>query len=204
MKVLLLSTSRLHLSYFEKVRREFDRSDVVIDVVAWLPPREPVDELIREFLLLGPSEVPKAELAPSGMSKFLDRLHTVPARPVESKPRGYDLLPQWNRARNRASLLWRYKRVQQCLLWRYRRVRQTKVARRLRRIVIGGPSRQFWRRARRHREAQRMARTADLIVVLDGGAVRTGWHLAQRNPNARAVIGLVAAVEQVNVLGRRV
>ena len=204
MNVLLISTGRLRASYFEKARRELGDGDVVIDVLAWLPPREPVGNEPGQFLLLGPGQLPEPTPTQSEISKHefesSSRLLALPEPLVDRKQKGPASPSRWNRGRIKVGLLWRYKRARRGLLWRYRRAQRSKAARRARQIVLGGPSRRLWRRARGDRQAQRMARTADLFVVVDGGAVRTGWHLARRHPNTSAVLGLPAAAEQVKAL----
>ena len=68
MNVLLISTGRLPAPYFEKARAELGDGDIVIDVLAWSPPREPVDEVLCHFLLLGPGQMPTPESTQNGIS----------------------------------------------------------------------------------------------------------------------------------------
>lgn len=204
MNVLLISTNRLRASYFEKVRRQLGDGDVVIDVLAWLPPAEPVVDELRQFLLLGPGQLPEPKRTQSEISKHefesSSRLLALPEPLVDRKQKGPASPSRWNRGRIRAGLLSRYKRARRGLLRRYKQAQRSKAVRRVRQIALGGPSRRLWRRARSHGQAQRMARTADIFVVVDGGAVRTGWHLSRRYPNTSAVFGLPAAAERVKAL----
>ena len=204
MNVLLISTNRLRASYFEKVRRQLGDGDLVIDVLAWLPPAEPVGDELRQFLLLGPGQLPELKPPQSEISKhefeWSSRLLSR-AEPLVDRRQKVPVPPsRWNRGRIKAGLLWRYKRARRGLLRTYKHAQRSKAVRRARQIVRGGPSRQLWRRVRSHGQAQRMARTADLFVVVDGGAVRTGWHLARRYPNIDAVFGLPAAAERIKAL----
>ena len=190
MNVLLISTGRLPAPYFEKARAELGDGDIVIDVLAWSPPREPVDEVLCHFLLLGPGQMPTPESTQNGISNPWPEWPGM--SPTDPAPMSETGLPsrvvprRWSRARIKASLLRRLKRA-----------KRSRVAHHARRLTFGGPSRRLWRQVRRNPQAQRLVENADLFVVVDAGAVRTGWHSARRNPTAGAVFGLPAAARHV-------
>lgn len=190
MNVLLISAGRLPASYFEKARWELGNGDIVIDVLAWLPPEEPVDKLLRHYLLLGPGQMP---LPASAQTEISTRESEWPGNsPAASAAEGgagqlgADSLRRWNRTRIKAGLLRRLNRA-----------KRSRAARKVRRLVFGGPSRQLWSRVRGHAQAQHLARNADLFVVVDTGGLRTGWHIARRHPATGAVFGLPAAAQYV-------
>ncbi|MGH3451703.1 MAG: hypothetical protein ACRDQW_13460, partial [Haloechinothrix sp.] len=56
------------------------------------------------------------------------------------------------------------------------------------------PARRVWLHARADRWLRERARSADVLVALDATAVHVVWELAQRNPRADAVYGLVPAL----------
>jgi hypothetical protein len=63
----------------------------------------------------------------------------------------------------------------------------------LRRREAQAASRTFWKRVRSTAAAHQLVREADLVLVVDVGALRTGWHLARRYPDRSVVFGLPAA-----------
>jgi len=164
--VLIVASNSLPASYFRKVRQELGGGpDLVIDALVWSPPREPVDEVVRCFELIGPEEESGADSAPSTDAR------TEPTR-----------LPITGLTRIRAGVRRRVvRRVP-------RRVRAG-----LRRRKAQSASRTFWKRVRSTAAAHQLVREADLVLVVDAGAVRTGWHFARRYPDRSVVFGLPAA-----------
>ena len=195
MNVLLICSKRLSASYFEKARAELGDGDIVIDVLAWSPPREPVDEVLRHYLLLGPGQMPLPKSTQSEPSNSEPESHGRPptdlARAVDAGHPATDSSRRWNRARIKAGLRWRLKRA-----------KRSTAAGHARRLLLGGPSRQLWRRARRHSQAQHLIKNADLFVAIDTVGIRTAWHLARRHPTTGAVVGLTAAAQQMEAHGR--
>jgi hypothetical protein len=175
MKVLLISTGRLPASYFVRVGREMDEPDAVFDVIAWSPPRDHVGDVVRRFVLLGPGRMPQPQ--PDAHERQHRQESTQPA-PTDAAPRARTL---WRIA---AGLRRRMRRL----------VRHPRIVA-LRRKYAKGPSRQLWGRVRSNELARQLAREADLLVVLDAGAIRTGWHLARRHPDKPALFGLSAAAQ---------
>jgi hypothetical protein len=188
--VLIVASNSLPASYFRKVRQELGGGpNLVIDALVWSPPQEPVDDMVRCFELIGPGEEsgPDSTPSPSGAaatetSESADRPRRL-AGPVDTgstdartepptKP------PITGLARIRAGVK---RRV-------LRRVRA-----RLRRREAQAASRTFWKRVRSTAAAHQLVREADLVLVVDVGALRTGWHLARRYPDRSVVFGLPAA-----------
>jgi hypothetical protein len=171
--VLIVASNSLPASYFRKVRQELGGGpDLVIDALVWSPPREPVDDVVRCFEVIGPEEETGPDSAPS-----TDAWTELPTKP-----------PITGLARIRAEVKPRVlRRVP-------RRVRAQ-----LRRWKAQAASRTFWKRVRSSAAAHRLVRGADLVVVVDAGALRTGWHFSRRYPDRPVVFGLPAAA--VNLMG---
>lgn len=165
--VLIVASNSLPASYFRKVRQELGGGpDLVIDALVWSPPREQVDDVVRCFELIGPEEESGPDSAPS-----TDARTEPPTKP-----------PITGLARIRAGVRrWVVRRVP-------RRVRAG-----LRRREAQAASRTFWKRVRSTAAAHQLVREADLVLVVDVGALRTGWHLARRYPDRSVVFGLPAA-----------
>ena len=164
--VLIVARNGLPASYFRKVRHELGGPDLVIDALVWSPPWEPVDDVVRRYELIGPEEESIPDSAPPG-----DARTEPPTMP-----------PITGLARIRAGVKRRVvRRVP-------RRVRAG-----LRRRKAQSASRTFWKRVRSTAAAHQLVREADLVLVVDAGAVRTGWHLARRYPDRSVVFGLPAA-----------
>jgi hypothetical protein len=176
-KVLLISTGRLPASYFVRVRREMEEPGAVIDVLAWSPPRDLVSAVVRRYVLFGPGRMPPSQ--PDAHGRQYQRHVQATLDPHVATARR-----TWNLGRIAAGVRRRIRRL----------VRAPRIVA-LRRKYTRGPSRQFWRRVRTNELADQLAREADLLVVLDGGALRTGWHLARRNPDKPALFGLPAAAQ---------
>ncbi len=174
MRVLLISTGRLPASYFVRARAELGHPETIVDVLAWAPPREPVGELVQRYLLLGPGEMPQSQPDQQG----------PPGRQAGQPPTSTTPQRSWNLRRVRAGL----RR-------RLRPVFRARWSRALRRLLRRGPSRKFWRTVRTNQAASQLAREADLLVVLDAGGIRTGWHLARRHAGKPALLGLSAAAQ---------
>ena len=165
--VLVVASNSLPASYFREVRQELGGGpDLVIDALVWSPPQEPVDDVVRCFELIGPEEETGPDSAPS-----TDAWTEPPTKPAVTG------LAQIRAGVKRRVL----RRVP-------RRVRAH-----LRRRKAQAASRAFWKRVRSTAAAHRLVREADLVLVVDVGAVRTGWHLARRNPDRSVVFGLPAA-----------
>ena len=179
MNVLLLVTGRaLPTSVVDDARRELADVSLVVDVVTWLPPAEPLDEAVGTCVVIGPV---RAAPTSGGESPAADRPAPGPSTPTAQaaparSPWVRTLRRPFGRARRR-------------------------IGRAVRRLIVGGVSRQFWTRIRRDREASAVAARADVIVAMDTGAVRAGWHLARRHPDAVVTLGLAAAAREVEQRG---
>jgi len=188
--VLIVASNCLPASYFRKVRQELGGGpDLVIDALVRSSPQEPVDDVVRRFEPIGPEEEsgPDAALSPSGAavtetSESTDRARQV-AAPVDTgstdaRTKPPTRPPTIGPAQIRAGV---GRRV-------LRRVRAW-----LRRREEQAASRAFWRRVRSSAAAHQLVRAADLVIVVDAGALRTGWHLSRRYPDRPVVFGLPAA-----------
>ena len=169
--VLIVASNSLPASHFRKVRQELGGGpDLVIDALVGSSPPEPVDDVVRCYELIGPEEESLQLAGPVDTGSTDGR--TEPPR----KPSITGL------ARIRAGVKRRVlRRVP-------RRVRAG-----LRRREAQAASRTFWKRVRSTAAAHQLVREADLVLVVDAGAVRTGWHLARRYPDRSVVFGLPAA-----------
>ena len=179
MNVLLLVTGRaLPVSVVDDARRELADDSLVVDVVTWLPPVEALDEAVGTCVVIGPV---RAVPTSGGTSPPVSRTAPGPSTPTAQaaparSPWVRTLRRPFGRARRR-------------------------IGRTVRRLVVGGVSRQFWTRIRRDGEASTVAARADVIVAMDTGAIRAGWHLARRHPAAVVTLGLAAAAREVEQRG---
>jgi hypothetical protein len=193
MKVLLVSTGRLPASYFRRVREELAGDpDLVIDVLAWSPPREPVEGLVRRYVLVGPGRMPPVAAPPDSRSPAVAR---EPGGPF--LPAGASVTEPPAKGKGTPHLIRDLARVRSGVRRRLLRMVPSSTRRRVRKAVQGGPSRQFWRRVRTNATVRALVGEADLVVVLDAGGIRTGWHLARRHPDRSVVFGLSAAATRV-------
>lgn len=58
--VVLLSTRRLPVAYFDTVREDLGDPNVTLDVVGWVAPAGPVADKVHSFTLIGPGRMPVA------------------------------------------------------------------------------------------------------------------------------------------------
>ncbi|MEV5961644.1 hypothetical protein AB0L70_07765 [Kribbella sp. NPDC051952] len=58
--VVLLSTRRLPVAYFDTVREDLGDPNVILDVVGWVAPAGPVADKVKSFTLIGPGRMPVA------------------------------------------------------------------------------------------------------------------------------------------------
>jgi hypothetical protein len=194
MNVLLVSTGRLPASYFRKVREELGADpDLVIDTLAWSPPREPVDQVVRRYLLIGPGRMPTVAAQQDSLSASAQQ---VPTRHASAPHPASGTEPS-SAPESRSRRLRRLARIRAGVRRRLNRVVTSRTRRRIRKVVLGGPPRQFWRRVRNNAAAQALVVEAGLVVVLDAGGIRTGWHLARRYRETPVVFGLPAAALHV-------
>lgn len=64
--MLIVASNSLPASYFRKVRQELGGGPaMVIDALVWSPPREPVDDVVRRYELIGPEEESGPDSVPS-------------------------------------------------------------------------------------------------------------------------------------------
>ncbi|HEU4947752.1 MAG TPA: hypothetical protein VFT31_11410 [Kribbella sp.] len=216
MNVVLLATRRLPAAYFETLRADLGGDpELGLDVIAWSPPREPVDEVVRRFLLIGPGRMPVAAppTTPASptppASKSTPVTPKSPAQPTAKVPTGDPPRP--------AGLGRRVaRRLVAAARWRYRRLRRDGVMPTLKRLPAtlkkSRPAR--WLRARRAKEVSRTYWTritsrpdvlalidkADVVVALDAAAVWAGWNIGRRTADTPVVLGVPAARRELDRL----
>jgi hypothetical protein len=137
----------------------------VVDLVTWSPPTDKVRLACGEVVVLGPRETPPA--------------------PVEPAPKGQPPAPLTglSPARVAAAVRWRRRRLKRAFRSRLGRTWS----------LLGRDRARTWRRVRRRPEAMALLDRADLVVALDGQAIRAAWTLARRRPGLAAVWGLQSA-----------
>jgi hypothetical protein len=188
--VLIVASNSLPASYFRKVGQELSGGpDLVIDALVRSPPQEPVDDVVRRIEPIGPEEEsgPDEAPSPSGaavteISESTDRARQVvgqvDAGSTDARTEPPTKPPTIGPAQIPAGVGRRVlRRVRAWLRWR----------------KAQAASRAFWRRVRSSAAAHQLVRAADLVVVVDAGALRTGWHLSRRYPDRPVVFGLPAA-----------
>ena len=202
--VLIVASNSLPASYFRKVRQELGGGpDLVIDALVWSPPREPIDDVVRCYELIGPGAMPTRKVSAEEESVP----DSAPAPSVaaatetsESTDRPLQLVGPVDTgstdARTEAPKkpsITGLARIRAGVKRRVLRRIPRRVRARLRRRSVPDTSRAFWKRVRSTAAAHQLIRGADLVVIVDGGALRTGWHLARRYPDRSVVFGLPAA-----------
>jgi hypothetical protein len=146
--VVLLSTRRLPVAYFDTVREDLGDPNVTLDVVGWVAPAGPVEDKVHSFTLIGPGrmpvapspepvaeadptdEAPDAVIAPEAVAEpetvTADEAEVAPAAAevTEAGPAPEPPPPPAPKPKPTGA-----KRVVKAVAWRYRRAR--KVAGRL-------------------------------------------------------------------------
>jgi hypothetical protein len=198
--VLIVASNSVPPSYFRKVRQELgDGPDLVIDALVRSSPQEPVDDVVRRFEAIGPQAESGPDAAPSPSSAAVPEtsestsrarqvVGPVDAGSTDARTEPLTKAPTTGPTQIRAGVSRRVPR--RVLAWLRRREEQA-------------VSRAFWRRVRSSATAHELVRAADLVIVVDVGALRTGWHLSRRYPDRPVVFGLPAAAVQLEGGNRR-
>ncbi len=217
MNVVLLATRRLPAAYFETVRTDLGSApDLQLDVVAWAPPREPLEDRVRRFVLIGPGRMPLAGPAPTPAKPLPER-----SEPVEPSQRGGQAMPSGPAAatdpvaapggprrgaprRLAVAVRWRYRRLRR---WAGRlrgrmpgSVRRSRPVRWLRTRRGKEVSRAYWSRVAARPDVLDVIDRADVVVALDSAAAWAGWKLGRRTADTPVVLGVLAARRELDRL----
>ncbi|WP_035812553.1 hypothetical protein [Jiangella gansuensis] len=204
MNVVLLATGRLPRSYFTTVRADLgDDPDLELDVIAWAPPREPLGDTVRQFVLLGPGRMPVApppEAAPAAPAAAAPAAEpatapvapAAPAAPARKPP----ARPPYSPRRIAGGLKRRAGAVK-------RKLKKSPVVARVKKLRTDEISREYWSRLRSREDALAVVRAADIVIALDSRSVRAGWYLARRPEVPTVVLGVQAAIRERAVAADR-
>jgi hypothetical protein len=226
--VVLLSTRRLPVAYFDTVREDLGDPDVILDVVGWVAPAGPVAEKVKSFTLIGPGRMPVApapepvadptEEAPDAViaPEAVAEPEAVIADEAEVAPAAAEVAaaaPEPQPAPAPKPRPTGIKRVRKAVGWRYRKAR--KVAGRMLPTAIRASApvrflrgnraskdlgKTYWDRVLSRRDVMATIEQADVVVALDAGAIWAGWNLGQRRASTPVVLGIPAARRELDQL----
>lgn len=207
MNVVLLATGRLPRSYFTTVRADLgDDPDLELDVIAWAPPREPLGDTVRQFVLLGPGRMPVApppETSPAPAAPAPAAAEAAPATAPAAAPaapaapaRKPPARPPYSPRRIAGGLKRRAGAVK-------RKLKKSPVVARVKKLRTDEISREYWSRLRSREDALAVVRAADIVIALDSRSVRAGWYLARRPEAPTVVLGVQAAIRERAVAADR-
>ncbi|TDE15889.1 hypothetical protein [Jiangella asiatica] len=199
MNVVLLATGRLPRSYFDTVRADLgDDPDLELDVIAWSPPREPLGDVVRKYVLLGPGRMPVDPPPPAAAPVAPDApvapAPTAPTAPAPAPPK--PSRPSYSPRRIAGGLKRRGKGV-------VRRLKKSPPLTTLRKLRTDEVAREYWSRVRTRQDALAVIGAADIVIALDSRSVKAGWHLARRPGAPTVVLGIQAAVRERAVAAAR-